>query len=87
MVINIGRLRQYRKGAVADRSVAYARVRAHEVFDEIWHKGYMTRREAYSWLAREFGREVHMKTMTSQECQRVIDLVNDLLNGLYGVPD
>lgn len=76
------RLKSYRVG-LGRRRVTYARTRAHAAFDVIWKHGFMTRSEAYEWLARELGvDEAHMKAMTAEECERVIELSNELLTEL-----
>jgi hypothetical protein len=76
-----------RKEAAKARSVEYARMRAHDAFDVIWREGYMTRSQAYEWLAGEFGRiEVHMKTMTIEECRQVEEFVKRLFARLGPQP-
>jgi len=62
-------------------------MRAHDVFDVVWREGYMTRSKAYEWLAGEFGRvEVHMKTMTIEECKQVEGFVKRLFDRLGPQP-
>jgi len=51
-----------------------ARMLAHEAFDQIWGHGYMTRPEAYAWLASKMGmkkRRCHMAMMTEDESLKV----------------
>lgn len=60
-----------------DRRATKAREMAHKAFDPIWRRRYMTRSEAYLWLALQLGIPVddcHMGMMTNAECQRVIEV-------------
>lgn len=67
-----------------ERSVQLARIRAHKAFDVLWRQGYMSRDQAYRWLAAEFGREeIHMAWMSIEECARVVKLVKALLSDLH----
>lgn len=87
MPVDLDRLKGYRERLGHQRSAQRARQRAHEEFDQLWRHGYMSRDQAYRWLAGEMGRdEVHMAWMDEQECERVICLVDDLLRDLHGLP-
>jgi len=48
-----------------------ARQRAHAAFDRLWQGQFMSRREAYKWLHRRFGREVHIGALSTDECREV----------------
>lgn len=72
----------------AKRDVKLARIRAHDAFDVLWRDGYMSRSDAYDWLASEFDEdEVHMAQMTIEECERVVVLVRGLLDSLHDEPE
>lgn len=87
MALDLDRLRDYRERLDERRAVKLARIRAHEEFDKLWKRGYMSRGKAYAWLARELGRdEVHMAWMDEDECARVVELVDELLRDLHGLP-
>lgn len=65
-------------GTPADKETKRWRMQAHEVFDALWEQGTITRSEAYAWLAREFGHEAHIADMDIEQCQRVIELVDEV---------
>jgi len=80
--VDLERVRRYRDG-LPRRHVKLARIRAHDAFDVLWRRGYMSRPAAYAWLSREMGvDEAHMKTMGCEECERVVELVEELLRDL-----
>lgn len=64
------------------KELAKARTAAHDVFDLIWKRKYMTRSEAYKWLrnALNYDYEPHMMTMNLVDCRRVVVLANEFLN-------
>ena len=64
-------------GIPVDEKGRKARKEAHAVFDELWKEGYMSRSEAYRWLAKEMGREIHFSELSEEECYEVIDLINE----------
>lgn len=62
-------------GLMAQRSVRRLRVQAHVAFDPIWKDGFMTRTEAYEWLAETFGlaySELHIGNMTKEQLETTI---------------
>lgn len=87
MPLDLDKLKRYRDRQGIMRSDRRGRISAHEEFDKLWREGYMSRGQAYEWLAREFGKDVvHMKQMNEAECKRVVELVDDLLRGVHGLP-
>jgi hypothetical protein len=56
-------------------ALALARQRAHAAFDRIWKEGYLTRSEAYAWLAGERGEVTHMLDLDVAGCEDVIKRV------------
>ena len=56
-------------------ALAEARIEAHRVFDRIWKDGYLSRSQAYQWLAMERGEVTHMLDLDEAGCANVIGLV------------
>lgn len=64
-------------GSLANAELRSARRRAHGAFDPIWHRGEMTRRDAYQWLATELNLSVcdcHIGMFDLETCVRVVEL-------------
>lgn len=64
----------HRAKAEPGSSLAKARMGAHSAFDTIWQSGWMSRSEAYSWLADELGvpkKDCHMVLFDEETCNRV----------------
>ena len=56
---------------------------AHEYFDMLWKLKYVTREEAYNYLAEWLGvpePEAHMSRMDSEQCKKVIEWSIMMLN-------
>ncbi len=65
-------------GVPGNAATKAARIAAHEVFDELWRGGGMSRGAAYRWLARKMGRdEVHFGEMSIDECEEAIQIVEN----------
>lgn len=68
-------------GTPADKETRLWRRKAHETFDLIWKRGFMSRSNAYRWLQRAMGRKgkraphEHIGDFTIADCQRLIYLV------------
>ena len=67
----------------------------HTYFDKIWELKYLTREEAYTWLAQYLNvtePQAHMSTMDAHTCKQVIigsiQILNDMrrLDLDFGVP-
>lgn len=55
-----------------------ARIAAHEVFDELWKSGEMSRKQAYRWLAEQMGvEEVHFGEFSKEQCEEAIRIIED----------
>lgn len=55
-----------------------ARIAAHEMFDELWKSGEMSRKGAYRWLAKQLGvEEVHFGEMTKEECEEAMQIIEE----------
>ena len=51
------------------------RVRAHEVFDQLWQCEYMSRTEAYEWMQNELGltaEGAHIAKLSRDDCVRLM---------------
>lgn len=62
-------------GRLANAELRRAKMKAHAAFDPIWKSGEMTRRDAYSWLARELGISVancHVGMFDVDACLAVV---------------
>ena len=64
-------------GIPANKETKQARIAAHEAFDALWEHGTISRDQAYRWLSKEFGRDAHISKMDIEDCQRVIELVDE----------
>lgn len=77
-MVDIERVKRFRNNELPRRSVAWSRVRAHEVFDRLWRDGWMQRSQAYAWLAARFGKdEIHIAWLGIEDCERVVRYVNE----------
>lgn len=67
----------HRQRAEPGSPLARARMAAHDAFDPLWQEGYMSRSDAYSWLAGELGiqkSDCHMVNFDEDTCLRVRSL-------------
>lgn len=54
-----------------DKFERHAKKSAHEEFDKLWKDGYMTRSEAYKWLANKMNisqRKCHISKLNESQC-------------------
>lgn len=64
-------------GVPADGQTRRLRVEAHDLFDQIWQRGFLTRNAAYIWMAKHMGLEeeyAHIGMFTAGQCQTLIRL-------------
>ena len=64
-------------GSPANSATREARTRTHQVFDQLWKSGKMTRDEAYHWLANKLKispRQAHIGHFDVDRCERTIQL-------------
>jgi hypothetical protein len=64
-------------GRLANAELRRAKQHAHEAFDPIWKDGFLSRSEAYEWLAMKLGipsAECHVGMMDVAACQRVVEV-------------
>jgi len=69
-------------GRLADKELRKYKSLTHQAFDPVWQRGYMPRREAYSWLADKLGiaeQECHIAEFDVSECKLVIAFSNRYL--------
>jgi hypothetical protein len=62
---------------LVDKKTHRARRRAHETFDVLWKKGFMSRTQAYVWLSKALNLhkdKCHMKQMDYDTAKRVVRL-------------
>lgn len=61
-------------GRLADEELRKAKMKAHGAFDVLWREKYMTRGEAYAWLAGEMDLEIdacHIGMFDVKMCNEV----------------
>lgn len=62
-------------GRLANRELRALKSAVHELFDPIWRNNHMTRRKAYSWLARQMGihfDKCHVGMFDEKQCYDAI---------------
>lgn len=67
-------------GFLADARLRRAKHATHAVFDPLWRSGLMTRKAAYSWLARCLGipkEECHIGWFDLEQCNAAQQLCRD----------
>lgn len=74
-------------GRLASAELRKLKSEAHQAFDPIWRQKYMTRSEAYQWLADSLGipkPHCHIGMFDESTCKRVYTLSNDKMHELRG---
>lgn len=72
-------------GTPATAELRSARKRAHDLFDRLWQGRFMTRSQAYSWLADTLGvhqRDAHIGQATLAQCRLITQAAAAQLNHL-----
>ena len=62
-------------GVPANRELRRIRARAHKAFDAVWQQGYMSRTDAYCWMADFMGlrrQDAHIGQFGAYQCEMVI---------------
>lgn len=59
-------------GTMANRETREWRKKAHAIFDPLWKSGKMGRREAYEFISKKLGREVHIAWSNVEQCKEII---------------
>ena len=63
------------KGTLANRALRKKRIRAHQVFDQIWKQEILSKPDAYRWLADKFcleTRQAHIGKFSDYMCDQLI---------------
>ncbi|MEY8482603.1 zinc-finger-containing protein [Lachnospiraceae bacterium 48-21] len=63
------------KGSLANRTLRQKRVKAHQIFDQLWKRGIFSRQDAYRWLADKFCleiRQAHIGKFSDYMCDQLI---------------
>jgi len=63
-------------GRLADAELRTWKKMAHQHFDPLWKQGFMTRGEAYQWLAKKMGiprKKCHIGMFDIDQCKQVSD--------------
>lgn len=71
-------------GTLANARLRTLRRKAHTAFDQLYQSGYMTKNDAYSWLAASFCMPkamAHIGYMDEYSCEQVIERSRQELNG------
>ena len=69
-------------GRLANAELRKCKHEAHEAFDQIWGKGYMGRKEAYTWLSQQLGTDrnlTHIGMFDVEKCKKVIEASRNYL--------
>ncbi len=64
-------------GRLADKRLRTWKIRAHASFDSLWREGYMSRSQAYKWLAKALKlsySKCHIGMFDIAGCQHVIEI-------------
>ncbi|MDO4275280.1 MAG: zinc-finger-containing protein [Eubacteriales bacterium] len=63
------------KGTLANKALRKKRIRAHQVFDQIWKCGILSRQDAYRWISDKLCldmRQAHIGQFGDYLCDQVI---------------
>lgn len=66
-------------GRLANAELRAWKQRAHEAFDPLYRFGFMSRSEAYGWLAREMklpAEKAHIGMFGVEQCRRLVELLS-----------
>jgi ssDNA-binding Zn-finger/Zn-ribbon topoisomerase 1 len=72
-------------GIPADDETKQYRIAAHEEFDKLWKKGYMSRGGCYSWMKKVMGLtkdEAHIGKFNKKQCQDLIQRAKNITEKL-----
>lgn len=64
-------------GNLANKELRQIRLKAHSLFDPIWKNKHESRKNAYTWLAREMRMDrnkCHIAMMSVDQCKKVIEI-------------
>lgn len=69
-------------GTLANKELRSARHRAHQLFDQIWKTGIMSRSQAYLWMRNKFGLNAahgHIAKFSDYYCEQLIQMCEEML--------
>ena len=72
-------------GTVANRRLRKLRNLSHSYFDKIWKNKYLSRSQAYKWLAAELNippKQYHIGMFDEQTCLKAIQKCNQYLSNI-----
>ena len=61
-------------GTPGDKATKKARMRAHDVFDQLWKEKHMSRHEAYEWMCDQMSltrEEAHIGRFNIDQCEEL----------------
>lgn len=61
-------------GTMANKELRQYRIKAHAVFDPLWREKVMSRKSAYRFLERYFGKFIHIGESDIETCKQIIKL-------------
>ena len=67
-------------GSLAKEELRVLRMKAHEIFDSLWRKWGITRREAYAYLQNLMDmtpEQAHIGRFNEHECQKLLKLLKE----------
>lgn len=63
-------------GIMANKELRQLRIKCHELFDELWKNGEMTRHQAYRYLEEKTGVR-HIGSTNKEECLAIITKIKE----------
>lgn len=78
------------KGILANPELRNKRIKTHKVFDLLWKRGIMTKKEAYRWMEYTMGLPKdsgHIANFSDYRCDELVQIcTNFLKNNNIGLP-
>lgn len=71
------------KGTLANKALRQKRIYAHQIFDQIWKQGILSRYAAYRWIADKFcltKDQAHIGNFSEYMCDQLIIEATKVLN-------
>ena len=78
------------KGILANPELRNKRIKTHKVFDLLWKRGLMTKKEAYRWMEYAMGLprdSGHIANFSDYRCDELVQICTNVLkNNNIGLP-
>ena len=78
------------KGILANPELRNKRIKTHKVFDLLWKRGLMTKKEAYRWMEYAMGLPKdsgHIANFSDYRCDELVQICTNVLkNNNIGLP-